>query len=203
MQYFLRDRCLLPLATLFFTLFGCQSVTPTESQTDGHLFAWAEGEANDADDDFDDHLTRESKRGGGLLFGDSVASQPINMPLRGELSSNFGRRRRRLHRGIDIRAKVGSSVRAAAPGVVEFAGWQHGYGRTIILRHDHYKTLYAHLSRIRVAIGDKINRLAEIGRSGHSGRATGPHLHFEVRTLEGNAIDPLSVITKDQLLSRE
>jgi murein DD-endopeptidase MepM/ murein hydrolase activator NlpD len=85
--------------------------------------------------------------------------------------------------------------------VVEFAGWQHGYGNVVIIKHAKLKTLYAHLRRIFVSTRDQVARLEEIGVSGRSGRATGPHLHFEVRDANGDSIDPLAVIDGRQLLS--
>ena len=147
-------------------------------------------------------------RGGnrGLLFGDGGGANAstdysLDWPLLGEVSSQYGKRRRRFHHGIDIKAKTGSSVQCSAPGVVEFSGWQHGYGKVVIVRHRHFKTLYAHLARSRVKPGDRVERLTELGTSGHSGRATGPHLHFEIRTHAGTSVDPLTVIKKDRLLS--
>jgi murein DD-endopeptidase MepM/ murein hydrolase activator NlpD len=142
----------------------------------------------------------------GLLFGDGGLTdggneQNLDWPLLGEVSSQYGKRRRRFHHGIDIRARTGSRVQCSAPGVVEFAGWQHGYGKVVIVRHRHFKTLYAHLARTRVKPGDRVDRLTELGASGHSGRATGPHLHFEIRTIDGDSVDPLTVIKKDRLIS--
>ena len=137
----------------------------------------------------------------GLLFGDSDVGSSLDWPLRGQVSSPFGLRHRRFHRGVDIRARMGSRVASAAPGVVEFAGWQHGYGKVVIVRHEQCKTLYAHLSRFRVRAGTRVDRHEEIGVSGRSGHSTGPHLHFEVRTLNDDAVDPLSVIEEERLLT--
>ncbi len=125
----------------------------------------------------------------------------MSWPLAGDVSSRYGRRGFRFHHGIDIRARTGSTVRAAEAGEIEFAGWQHGYGKVVIIKHGRLKTLYAHLRRIHVSTGDKVVRLEDIGESGRSGRATGPHLHFEVRDANGDSIDPLAVIDGRQLLS--
>lgn len=175
-----------------------------------------DGRTLESPSDDDDHadepdLLYDYANGGhrgnrGLLFGDGGFTnggndQSLDWPLLGEVSSQYGKRRRRFHHGIDIRARTGSRVQCSAPGVVEFAGWQHGYGKVVIVRHRHFKTLYAHLARTRVKPGDRVDRLTELGASGHSGRATGPHLHFEIRTIAGDSVDPLTVIQKDRLLS--
>jgi murein DD-endopeptidase MepM/ murein hydrolase activator NlpD len=145
-------------------------------------------------------------RSRGLLFGDDTESNyGLSWPLSGELSSGYGRRGFRFHHGIDIRARTGSTVRSAAPGVVTFAGWKHGYGRVVMIKHkrqaDSFTTVYAHLQRIHVSNGDKVDRLEEIGVSGRSGRVTGPHLHFEVREANGDSLDPLSVIDERKLIT--
>jgi murein DD-endopeptidase MepM/ murein hydrolase activator NlpD len=114
----------------------------------------------------------------------------------GHLSSGFGYRRhpilhrRKMHKGLDFAAKRGTEVDAAGAGVVVKAGWGGSYGRLVVIDHGHGLTSrYAHLSRISVSAGDIVFAGAEIARVGSTGRATGPHLHFEVRQ-DGRAIDP-------------
>jgi len=110
-------------------------------------------------------------------------------PLRRmRVTSNFGYRRdpftRRsvFHGGLDIGAPRGAPVYASRGGVVEFAGRSGGYGNLIILRHEYgYRTYYGHLSRISVRRGGRVRTGRVIGRVGSTGRATGPHLHFELR----------------------
>ncbi|MDX8392659.1 MAG: M23 family metallopeptidase [Mariprofundaceae bacterium] len=107
----------------------------------------------------------------------------LHWPVRGKISSKFGSRQGRPHDGIDIAAKEGSPVRAAAAGEVVYADHRlTGYGNLIIVRHSHDMfTAYAHNQRNLVHKGQKIKRGDMIARVGHTGRSSGPHLHFEVR----------------------
>ncbi|MEW6546807.1 MAG: M23 family metallopeptidase [Bacillota bacterium] len=109
----------------------------------------------------------------------------------GHITSGFGWRRRDWHPAIDIAAPEGTPVRAADSGVVTYVGWQGGYGRLIIIDHGQgVTTRYGHLSRVSVRPGDQVERGQVIGAVGETGRATGPHLHFEVR-VGGEARNPL------------
>ncbi len=86
----------------------------------------------------------------------------------------------RAHRGVDYGAPTGTPVRAVGEGTVDFAGWQNGYGNVIKIRHSNNRTtLYAHLSRIDVRRGQRVDQGSRIGAVGATGWATGPHLHFE------------------------
>jgi murein DD-endopeptidase MepM/ murein hydrolase activator NlpD len=99
----------------------------------------------------------------------------------------------RQHNGVDYGAPVGTPVRTVGDGVVEFAGWQNGYGNVVHVRHGNERlTVYAHLSRVAVAKGQKVDQGAIIGAVGQTGWATGPHLHFEVK-IDGQQQDPLLV----------
>ena len=124
---------------------------------------------------------------GGLLFG----GNDFLWPVKGEISSGFGLRNGRPHEGIDIRAPRGRKVRAALKGKVTFSGWKNGYGRTVIIEHNGYSTLYAHLDRIHVKAAQFVERGSVVGRVGRSGRSTGYHLHFEIRK-GTRALNPLS-----------
>jgi murein DD-endopeptidase MepM/ murein hydrolase activator NlpD len=96
-----------------------------------------------------------------------------------------------LHSGMDFRAPVGMSAVATAPGVVTRAGWNGGYGRMVEVDHGQgYATRYAHLSEVLVKVGDKLNAGDVVGKTGSSGRSTGPHLHYEIRH-DGKAINPV------------
>jgi murein DD-endopeptidase MepM/ murein hydrolase activator NlpD len=104
------------------------------------------------------------------------------------VASSFGERQDPIngegafHAGIDIDAPTGTPIRAAADGDVTEASMNAGYGREIMLDHGHdVVTLYGHLSAIAVVIGQHVIRGQVIGYVGQSGRATGPHLHYEVR----------------------
>jgi murein DD-endopeptidase MepM/ murein hydrolase activator NlpD len=117
-----------------------------------------------------------------------LAAEPSIWPLEGRVTSSFGERQDpfngegAFHAGIDIAASYGSPVRAAADGDVVSAGTVSGYGREIMLNHRHdVMTLYGHLSATAVMPGQHVTRGQVIGYVGQSGRATGPHLHYEVR----------------------
>lgn len=105
----------------------------------------------------------------------------------------FGPRGNRFHTGVDYPGARGVPVRASASGRVTFAGWAAGgWGYLVTIAHGNgVRTMYAHLSRVGVAVGQRIVTGQRVGRVGASGRATGPHLHFEVR-LRGAAVDPLT-----------
>ena len=112
-------------------------------------------------------------------------------PLKGRLSSGFGWRGVRPHEGIDIAARKGSNIRAAAPGRVILAGWLGGYGRVVIVKHTGpYSSVYAHTSRNRVKKGQFVKAGQVIAEVGDSGNAKGAHLHFEIRR-DRKARDPL------------
>src|SRR5690606_22475319 len=115
------------------------------------------------------------------------------------VSSGFGMRRHpiarkwRAHKGIDYAAPTGTRVRAVADGVVDFAGVKGGYGKVVILRHQgRVTTLYAHLSRIAVRRGRRVEQSDTIGFVGRTGWATGPHLHYEFH-LAGRARNPFKI----------
>ena len=117
-------------------------------------------------------------------------------PSSGVLSSRFGRRDGRLHKGIDLCGDVGSDIYAADGGTVTFAGWdKSGYGNMVTIEHENgYTSLYAHCNKIYVSEGEKVTKGDVIAALGNTGRSTGPHLHFEViETESGKAIDPISV----------
>jgi murein DD-endopeptidase MepM/ murein hydrolase activator NlpD len=88
----------------------------------------------------------------------------------------------------------GAPILATADGVVIHAGWENGYGRLVKIRHEFgIETRYAHLSQIRVNVGDRVSRGDRIGDMGNSGRSTGTHLHYEIR-IGGEAINPMTFI---------
>jgi murein DD-endopeptidase MepM/ murein hydrolase activator NlpD len=122
------------------------------------------------------------------------ASGPFALPLRGRLESGFGYRWGRLHAGIDISVLDTDRVGAALAGTVAKVGYQDryaGYGNIVLLRHgDGFATLYAHLARVDVKVGERVDRREPLGRAGCTGSCTGQHLHFEVRIL-GKPVDPM------------
>jgi len=107
----------------------------------------------------------------------------------------------RRHLGVDYSAPTGTPVRSVGDGVVEFAGRQNGYGNVVQLRHANERsTLYAHLSRIDVQKGQRVEQGQRIGAVGATGWATGPHLHFEFR-VRGQHQDPLAVARASEKLA--
>jgi murein DD-endopeptidase MepM/ murein hydrolase activator NlpD len=118
----------------------------------------------------------------------ALADAPSMWPVEGRVASSFGERQDPIngegafHSGIDIDAPTGTAVRASADGEVTGATLGAGYGRQIVLDHGHdVITLYGHLSSIAVVPGQRVTRGQVIGYVGQTGRATGPHLHYEVR----------------------
>lgn len=111
------------------------------------------------------------------------AVESLRWPLQGEITSNFGRRRGRMHCGTDIAAEPGSRVVAAASGEVVYAGWKGGYGLLVVINHGGgLETWYGHNSKVLVGLGSQVATGQPISVLGSTGRSTGPHLHFEVRT---------------------
>jgi murein DD-endopeptidase MepM/ murein hydrolase activator NlpD len=121
------------------------------------------------------------------------AAIPAGWPATGPITSGFGVRigprtgRIERHTGWDIAGGFGSFVGATAPGVVVEAGWTNvGYGQHVVIDHGYgYRTLYGHLSKIGVSVGQRVSAGDYLGNIGSTGNSTGPHLHYEVRV--GNA----------------
>jgi murein DD-endopeptidase MepM/ murein hydrolase activator NlpD len=112
------------------------------------------------------------------------------------VTSGYGWRnwpRAAFHKGVDLKAFY-VPVRAAKSGIVTYSGWLGGYGNAIIIQHDDtYKTLYAHLSRRHVAVGQRVRRGQVIGRTGDTGYSFGPHLHFEI-SKNGENVNPIKFL---------
>jgi hypothetical protein len=120
-----------------------------------------------------------------------------------KVGSSFGyrrdpfTRRERFHSGLDIKARLGDPVGASLGGVVQYAGWYHGYGNVVIVEHGGgVATHYAHLSAFAVEVGQEVARGTIVGYAGSTGRATSPHLHYEVR-IAGNPVNPLEAVALD------
>jgi murein DD-endopeptidase MepM/ murein hydrolase activator NlpD len=119
---------------------------------------------------------------------------------KGRITSLYGWRNdpftgsREFHAGLDIGAADGTAVHAARDGTVEEISENEPLGRYVVVTHPGgYQTIYGHLSAISVIIGERVSTGSILGAVGHTGRATGPHLHFEVRTKAGTR-DPLQLI---------
>jgi murein DD-endopeptidase MepM/ murein hydrolase activator NlpD len=118
----------------------------------------------------------------------------VGMPVSAPFGDGFGPRGDRFHSGIDFPAARGATVVAARAGRVVFAGPAGSYGRLVVISHGRgVETWYGHLSRILVPVGEHVGRGRHIGLVGSSGRSTGPHLHFEVRS-RGAIVDPLTAL---------
>ncbi|WP_373897257.1 peptidoglycan DD-metalloendopeptidase family protein [Haloimpatiens sp. FM7315] len=115
-------------------------------------------------------------------------------PSRGSVSSGFGKRNGKMHKGIDIASPMNTPIYAAYDGVVTFSGWQQGYGNIVIINHGNgFETRYGHCNSLIAKKGDKIKKTQLIAKVGSTGRSTGPHLHFEIRKND-QAIDPTPYI---------
>ncbi|WP_164957273.1 M23 family metallopeptidase [Clostridium estertheticum] len=118
----------------------------------------------------------------------------MNSPSRGSISSNFGMRWGKMHKGIDIAANFGTAINVVLAGTVTYAAWEDGYGNVIKVDHGGgIETTYAHCSVINVKKGEVVKLGEKIGEVGSTGNSTGPHLHFEVRE-NGEPINPQKYI---------
>ncbi|WPU93917.1 M23 family metallopeptidase [Mucilaginibacter sabulilitoris] len=132
----------------------------------------------------------------------TIAFTPMGYPRVSSFTSFFGYRsdpfddgRAEFHPGIDFKGKKGDEVKCTASGKVVFAGWSGGYGNCIRIAHiNNFETVYGHLSRIKVKVGQQVNVGDEIGLVGSTGHSTGAHLHYEVRK-NGRPINPVNFLT--------
>lgn len=133
--------------------------------------------------------------GTGSEFLPSVPGQQNGFiwPARGVLTSGYGWRWGRMHKGIDIAGPIGTPIVAAADGRVSYAGWNSGgYGYLVEIQHpDGSMTLYAHNNRILVRVGQEVDQGQQIAEMGSTGYSTGPHLHFEVHPTGRGAVNPM------------
>jgi len=135
-------------------------------------------------------------------FPKQAQSFPSAWPIEGILRSSFGGRsdpfsgEGAFHTGIDLSAPTGTSVHVSADGVVVSAGWSGAYGKLVVVDHGNgLQTYYAHLSSFLVIPGEEVRRGQVIALSGATGRATGPHMHYEVR-VAGTPVNPYKYLAK-------
>ncbi|ANT51579.1 M23 family metallopeptidase [Mesorhizobium amorphae] len=137
-----------------------------------------------------DHLKKEARK---LPLANPAPGHSVTSPFGVRTDPILGTAA--LHSGMDFRAPIGMAAKVTAPGVVVKAGWNGGYGRMVEVDHGNgFATRYGHLSEIDVTVGQKLAAGDVIGKTGSSGRSTGPHLHYEVRH-NGEAVDPLRFLT--------
>lgn len=130
------------------------------------------------------------------LYRLAAEKTPFAMPVKSgvRLTSGYGMRWGRMHKGTDYAGAHGTPILATADGVVSHAGWQSGYGRLVKIEHEFgIETRYAHMSRIRVKPGQRVSRGDRIGDMGNTGRSTGTHLHYEIR-VDDKATNPMTYI---------
>jgi len=159
------------------------------------------------EDLIDDPQKPASRRDGGKangasakarLFGQNDAEvADLIWPASGNVSSQFGPRWGKWHNGIDIRASRGSPIRSVFRGRVIFSGRLNGYGKTIIVHHGKFRSLYGHCGTLKVKEGAWVETGTEIGKVGASGNAKGAHLHFEIRAKGDEPVDPLDFLPAD------
>jgi murein DD-endopeptidase MepM/ murein hydrolase activator NlpD len=117
-------------------------------------------------------------------------------PGNGRFTSGFKMRWGRQHKGIDLAAPTGSPIRAAADGVVIYAGPMQGFGRLVLIRHSSsLVTAYGHMSKYKTHVGAHVKAGEVIALVGSAGHSTGPHLHFEVR-INGVQVNPVPFLAK-------
>lgn len=117
------------------------------------------------------------------------------VPVFADVSSQFGERWGRLHKGVDFAANYGDDILSAKDGVIKFCGFEQTFGNLIIIEHeDGFESYYGHMSRFTVSLGDTVSKGQKIGEVGNTGNSTGPHLHFEIRH-NGEAVNPAQFIS--------
>ncbi len=142
---------------------------------------------------YDDYLAR---------LVNTVAFTPMGYPRISSMTSGFGFRsdpfndaHAEFHPGIDFKGERGDVAKCTANGKVIFAGWSGGYGNCVRVAHDNgFETLYGHLSRITVKVGQKVTVGEKVGEVGSTGHSTGTHLHYEVRK-NGKPVNPVKFLT--------
>ena len=141
--------------------------------------------------DADGDLFRPGDRPGNGKAGST--SLAFGWPTAVVLTSRFGRRWGKMHKGIDIAGPIGTPINSAAGGVVVFAGWQGGYGNLVEIKHaDGTTTRYGHNSRLMVSVGQTVAQGQQVSEMGSTGHSTGSHLHFEIRPGGADAVNPIA-----------
>jgi murein DD-endopeptidase MepM/ murein hydrolase activator NlpD len=180
---------ILPGPNSPITQNGEQTITALEAQSNDH-----DGHDHDGELNGDDDIPYSPRKKDGLNGGSANEEITFIFPAPGRISSKFGKRGRKFHKGIDIAVNIGTPIRASAGGEVIFSGSRRGYGGTVVVDHGRYMTLYAHCSKMIARVGDTVKQGDYIARSGRTGNSRGAHLHFEIRDERNRPIDPLSLL---------
>lgn len=138
----------------------------------------------------------QKKKSTAKVFSAKTGTAKFIWPVDGKITSKFGWRNGRAHKGIDIWSprKSNELIYAVAGGRVVKAGYSGAYGNLVVIDHGNgWETYYAHLSRITVGKGDRVSQGQKLGNMGQTGNATGYHLHFEIRR-DGSTLNPLKVL---------
>ena len=184
----------------------CEALANAVAQGGGLGIAeLVEGSFDSLEETYDDTLGQSDPnvQGGYLVPGTESKTAPQAEPSeKPRISSPYGERidpingNKRFHSGIDVAAEEGASILALSSGVVRRAGTRGAYGNAVEIETGRgISMLYGHASRLAVKEGEKIEKGQVIGAVGHTGRATGPHLHFEVR-LDGVTTNPQSTLNR-------
>ena len=170
----------------------------------GHNLFFTDGDGETAFAAYDKNLERASRILKNLdelnLYRIAIEKYPFYHPIQtaSRFTSGYGPRWGRMHNGTDFAAPHGTPIRSTADGIITYVGWQSAYGRLIKIKHDFgIETRYAHLSKFRVKLGQRVSRGQHIGDMGNTGRSTGTHLHYEIR-IGGKPINPMKYIKAAQ-----
>jgi len=134
-------------------------------------------------------------------LNEALDGLPLKSPLKTIIvDDKYGYRRdpftrkHRFHSGIDFKGNSKDTIFSTGKGIIKKASWRAGYGRCVIIKHvDGFESLYAHMSKVLVAVGDSINKHDPIGKIGSTGRSTGTHLHYEI-IRNGKNLDPYNFL---------
>lgn len=167
-------------------------------QRDRRAYERAERELQRQSDNLATMISKSTKDSGVVVTGGFL------MPVTGRISSPYGWRThpvfksRKFHTGMDIAAAMGTPIKASNAGKVIYSGWYGGYGKVVIIDHGSCTgapttSLYAHMSRQKVTVGESVTRGQIVGYVGTTGYSTGPHLHFEIR-INGKPQNPANYL---------
>lgn len=152
------------------------------------LYAFAHSKVNDG--------TLFNSKINQLLENSEINDPDFCLPLKApfKISSAYGAKKGRFHRGVDLRRRGKDTIYAVSEGIVTFAGFDNLRGNYIKIKHDNgFESLYSHSSKNMVAQGDKVKKRQAIAITGSTGKSTGDHLHFEL-IKDGENVDPTSII---------